>query len=309
MTAQLPISKEQLLADIAHAEEKAATLCGPCADDHARLAGYLRALLAAHEQEPVSGTTIQHVSDLYAITVPGCEEEYFTTDAAEASRCVKKGLAVREYVKLERLQAAYTHPAPVPAVAMPEDLHPDTKKLVGDFANALAEKLYKAQLKYGYDADWKQDGWPTQCQAHFHQHIAKGDPRDVAAYCAFMWYHGWKTETQAPVPSVPAKWPEKLTWSHHDDMTQAEVLAWNNAIDACRSALVPVPAVPELVSIIGELTSAIRSINRAPHHIAKGVDDDEPCYLQRKEWIDWILDLASSADEKSRAAMLNGGKS
>lgn len=71
----------------------------------------------------------------------------------------------------------------------------------------------------------------------------------------------------------------------------------------------PVPAVPELVSIIGELTSAIRSINRAPHHIAKGVDDDEPCYWQRKEWIDWILELASSADEKSRAAMLNGGKS
>lgn len=37
---------------------------------------------------------------------------------------------------------------------------------------------------------------------------------------------------------VPDKWPEKLTWSHHDDMTQAEVLAWNNAIDACRAAMV-----------------------------------------------------------------------
>lgn len=40
----------------------------------------------------------------------------------------------------------------------------------------------------------------------------------------------------APV-AVPDKWPEKLTWSHHDDMTQAEVLAWNNAIDACRAAM------------------------------------------------------------------------
>lgn len=30
--------------------------------------------------------------------------------------------------------------------------------------------------------------------AHFHQHIAKGDPRDVAAYCAFMWWHGWSTK-------------------------------------------------------------------------------------------------------------------
>ncbi|CZV23636.1 Uncharacterised protein [Enterobacter cloacae] len=85
-----------------------------------------------------------------------------------------------------------------PAPVVPAELHPDTQELVTDFCTALAEKLYKAQLKYGYDADWKQDGWPTQCQAHFHQHIAKGDPRDVAAYCAFMWYHGWKTEP-APV--------------------------------------------------------------------------------------------------------------
>lgn len=40
----------------------------------------------------------------------------------------------------------------------------------------------------------------------------------------------------APV-AVPDKWPEKLIWSHQDDMTQAEVLAWNNAIDACRDAV------------------------------------------------------------------------
>ena len=101
---------------------------------------------------------------------------------------------------------------------VPFGLHPDTQKLVIDFCTALAEKLYKAQLKYGYDADWKQDGWPSQCQAHFHQHIAKGDPRDVAAYCAFMWYHGWKTEAAQTAPVVTfyrdgieaaAKWIDK----------------------------------------------------------------------------------------------------
>lgn len=56
MTAQLPElpSKEQLFADIAHAEERAATLCGACADDHARLAYWLRTLLARMEQEPVA---------------------------------------------------------------------------------------------------------------------------------------------------------------------------------------------------------------------------------------------------------------
>ena len=52
----------------------------------------------------------------------------------------------------------------------------------------------------------------------------------------------------APV-AVPDKWPEKLTWSHHDDMTQVEVLAWNNAIEACRAAM---QAEPVTVAWIAE---------------------------------------------------------
>lgn len=96
----------------------------------------------------------------------------------------------------------------LPAPVMPAELHPDTQKLVTEFCTALAEKLYKAQLKYGYDADWKQDGWHTQCLAHFHQHIAKGDPRDVAAYCAFMWYHGWKSGPVVPEEITSASAPE-----------------------------------------------------------------------------------------------------
>lgn len=96
-----------------------------------------------------------------------------------------------------------------PAPVMPAELHPDTQNLVADFCTALAEKLYGAQLKYGYDADWKQGGWHTQCLEHFHQHIAKGDPRDVAAYCAFMWYHGWKTEPVSG-PVVPEEMPKGL---------------------------------------------------------------------------------------------------
>ncbi|HBY7056002.1 TPA: ead/Ea22-like family protein [Klebsiella pneumoniae] len=96
------------------------------------------------------------------------------------------------------------------APIMPLGLHPDTQKLVADFCTALAEKLYKAQLKYGYDTDWRQDGWPSQCQAHFHQHIAKGDPRDVAAYCAFMWWHGWSTKPAEGLESrtVTVKLPD-----------------------------------------------------------------------------------------------------
>lgn len=113
-----------------------------------------------------------------------------------------------------------------PVPVMPAELHPDTQNLVADFCTALAEKLYGAQLKYGYDADWKQDGWATQCLSHFHQHIAKGAPRDVAAYCAFMWYHGWKTESvSGPVVPYEIEPDSNNTYDYVD--------GWN----ACRAAM------------------------------------------------------------------------
>ena len=146
---------------------------------------------------------------------------------------VGDALLVEWHKNLEEGAKLYTTPqAPV----IPFGLHLDTQKLVTDFCTALAEKLYKAQLKYGYDADWKQDGWPSQCQAHFHQHIAKGDPRDVAAYCAFMWYHGWKTEAAQPAPVVPAgkTMPNPLSMYAVDAVAAiAEVKGWN----ACRATM------------------------------------------------------------------------
>jgi hypothetical protein len=118
---------------------------------------------AAHEQEPVA----------YAVFANNGNIRIWSTVKAVCD-------GVGNTVPL------YTHPAP----SIPADLHPDTQKLVADFSAALAEKLYKAQLKYGYSDNWKRDGWAEECLQHFHQHISKGDPRDVAAYCAFMWFHG-----------------------------------------------------------------------------------------------------------------------
>lgn len=141
---------------------------------------------------------------------------------------VGDALLVEWHKNLEEGAKLYTAPqAPV----MPFRLHPDTQKLVTDFCTALAEKLYKAQLKYGYDADWKQDGWPSQCQAHFHRHIAKGDPRDVAAYCAFMWWHGWSTKPAEGLGSrsVPVKFPHQTDF---DDPLSAY-----EAIEKCKEAL------------------------------------------------------------------------
>ncbi|MHA9573044.1 hypothetical protein ACYBEL_24610 [Klebsiella pneumoniae] len=100
-----------------------------------------------------------------------------------------------------------------------DGLHPSTMALVNDFATALAEKLHKAELKYGYSNAWINNGWMTECLAEFHRHIAKGDPRDVAAYCAFMWYHGWKTEAAQPAPVVPVT--DAMAYAFHHALTDS----------------------------------------------------------------------------------------
>ena len=81
----------------------------------------------------------------------------------------------------------------------PNGLHPQTADLVARFAQALAEKLHKAEKKYGYSNGWLDDDWQRECANKLVEHVQKGDPRDVAAYCAFMWHHGWRTSLQAVV--------------------------------------------------------------------------------------------------------------
>jgi hypothetical protein len=73
---------------------------------------------------------------------------------------------------------------------MKRELHPATEDLVQRFAQALAEKLAVAEEKYGYSDGWLRPGWMNECRAKLLEHVAKGDPRDVAAYCAFLWHHG-----------------------------------------------------------------------------------------------------------------------
>jgi hypothetical protein len=79
-------------------------------------------------------------------------------------------------------------------------LHPATAKLVNDFALALAEKLKDAQIKYGYEDGWADSDWGPECQERLAEHVKKGDPRDVAAYCAFMWFHDWPTSPRKAKP-------------------------------------------------------------------------------------------------------------
>lgn len=72
----------------------------------------------------------------------------------------------------------------------PIPLHPDTEALVQRFAEAMRNKLAKAERKYGYSNLWKNDDWLDECRAKLIDHLHKGDPLDVANYCAFLWHHG-----------------------------------------------------------------------------------------------------------------------
>ncbi len=103
-----------------------------------------------------------------------------------------EGEAFRQIEIYELALAALTQPAS-PALKLPDGLNETTAKLVISFATALAEKLHLSEVKYGWSDAWKNPGWQDKCLADFNHHIGKGDPRDVAAYCAFMWFHGWTT--------------------------------------------------------------------------------------------------------------------
>lgn len=69
-------------------------------------------------------------------------------------------------------------------------------RLVESFATALKEKLYAAEEKYGWNNGWMHDDWHADLLRDIRKHVEKGDPRDVAAYCAFAWHHGWSLKRE-----------------------------------------------------------------------------------------------------------------
>lgn len=113
------------------------------------------------------------------------------------------GMPGMSNTSLRELRQALTHasrgetkagaPLSIEGLSLPQDLLPETQDLVVGFANALGEKLAAAQRKYGYGISWSDPRWMPECHQAMAEHLRKGDPRDVAAYCAFLWYHGEST--------------------------------------------------------------------------------------------------------------------
>lgn len=99
------------------------------------------------------------------------------------------------------------------------DLHPATKQLVIDYANALADKLLAAEHKYGRRDDWMTQDWEDECREKLMDHIKKGDPLDVAAYSAFMWKRGWSTKE----PSQSRNYSQLFRPASIDKIQEAKV--------------------------------------------------------------------------------------
>jgi hypothetical protein len=105
-----------------------------------------------------------------------------------------------DFKGIYRLKAGVYPVAAAPISDVPAELHPATADLVKRFAAALAQKLAAAEKKYGYSDAWASPDWMDKCRADLLRHVRKGDPRDVAAYCAFLWHHGERTA--APIGDV-----------------------------------------------------------------------------------------------------------
>lgn len=152
--------------------------------------------------------------------------------------------------------------------AVPEGLHHETASLVQRFATALAEKLYKAEQKYGRSTDWMKPDWYDDCLQSLWEHIEKGDPRDVAAYCAFMWHHGWVTTDYDRNAAQPVAVPEGLSLDDAIKLLQKHVpisdaqcvtVGW----EACRAAMLV--AAPDFREISNSSTSGwIKCSERLP---------------------------------------------
>ena len=67
------------------------------------------------------------------------------------------------------------------------------------FSAALRRKFLakKADGKGG----WSEKYWMSECREQLVAHVIKGDPRDVALFAAFLWYHGERTNQPKPEKS------------------------------------------------------------------------------------------------------------
>jgi len=147
-------------------------------------------------------------------------------------------------------------------------LHPATADLVTRFAAALARKLAEAEKKYGYTDNWRRTDWMPECRALLRDHLLKGDPRDAAAYCAFLWAHeepthvpGEESDTQPTFQSRADVW---LRACLGDEAAEALDDTRNEFLKASLSLVAATGGSSASVSLAAEEVFASEVASRAP---------------------------------------------
>lgn len=67
------------------------------------------------------------------------------------------------------------------------------------FSRILVAKLMQNEQKHKFGFSWKKSDWKEQLQRDLPEHVEKGDPRDVAIYAMFAWFHNWPTASPLPI--------------------------------------------------------------------------------------------------------------
>jgi len=126
-----------------------------------------------------------------------------------------------------------------------------TDALVDRFAIALKAKLNAASEKYGYTDGWLRDDWRADLTRDIRAHLDKGDPRDVAAYCAFAWHHGWSTAS--PVVPVGREDIEVVSeWLEIAKETPKPLHSSLNYVPVCASEI---EAIERILAALGTKTT------------------------------------------------------
>ena len=117
------------------------------------------------------------------------------------------------------------------ATARPEQFD-HLASLVQRFSNALLQKLRDSEEKYGWNNGWLKDDWSDDLRRELIRHVDKGDPRDVAAFCAFAWHHGWSVSRPVGGFKNAAEY-----YRDKSDRLQAERPALLAALDEAKKSL------------------------------------------------------------------------
>lgn len=130
-------------------------------------------------------------------------------------------------IQLSELAAAPAAPAVAP--------HPDDEA-VDRFAAAMKEKLAESRAKGR--GGWQQCD-PVELSIMLREHVEKGDPRDVANFCMFLWHHG-KPISDAALPMGKRAAPAQAEQQGEGGADKAE--QWKALFDRMALELMCLPS-------------------------------------------------------------------